>query len=621
MKAKSQKLKSQNTEAVSFQLSAFSREAMRPRVSSISAFGFWRFGFSMIELMIAIMILGIGLVMLATVFPVGLDMTRQTVEKSVSLAAAEAAIQILQLKVPTAHDELTNVVRLPYPPIPTPWPGPTNTELVFFPRSTILANDPVLLLLKTGASPLDPNLYSIETDANIQANDLDASTSFTVPSVYPATDIFVAADKVTTLPNLKGAFTNGSARDGFLQRSEAFTEVSAWDSDPPSPDPTRPSGTIDVSSFVTDVSYILRGENIVANVLHGSQSEWDVRTADKNPARPFLQTEFPPFIERFRRQRFDSAGASLGSIPDGNPGGRAGGRIHLLEQLYPPINLDLNQTQNIDRWGISATDLARAQTLSSNYALAARWTLERGLAMEVSQRRISWTAIHYRKSQPRHYGVTIVVTSRGDLTSNYAYQRDQRGKVDYRPYDLQAAAFLVTDDDPTKSLYTPLAAPDADRTSTTLPDLQDGLFPRPWLVAFGLPPGKPLPTSWKMLTDGTNFFESRGNHLLCTTDVARLIPAGSAFVIARGPLVGRVISVVASSFDQNQLGVAPESQTPADIQVDNLPEQIMNDPIADGQQIYAWVFPPAVLRTGASTFDLAARSPVISAFEREVTLP
>src|SRR5439155_6013669 len=109
-------------EALRFQLSAFSQ---RPEVRGQRS-GFSRAdcigsvhsslithhsslvvrAFSMIELLIAIMILGLGLVMLATVFPVGFDMTRDTVEKHIAMAVGEHAVATVELKVPTWHDEL-----------------------------------------------------------------------------------------------------------------------------------------------------------------------------------------------------------------------------------------------------------------------------------------------------------------------------------------------------------------------------------------------------------------------------------------------------------------------------------------------------------------------------------
>ncbi|MGQ9651765.1 MAG: type IV pilus modification PilV family protein [Phycisphaerae bacterium] len=62
-------------------------------------------GFSLLELMIAIVILGIGMVMVATIFPIGIDMAAQTVQMNIAQSVADAALATLKLKVPS----LTNL--------------------------------------------------------------------------------------------------------------------------------------------------------------------------------------------------------------------------------------------------------------------------------------------------------------------------------------------------------------------------------------------------------------------------------------------------------------------------------------------------------------------------------
>lgn len=59
-----------------------------------------RRAFSLLEIMIAIVIFGIGMVMVATVFPVGLDMTRTSMQMDLSQAVADSALGVLELKVP-----------------------------------------------------------------------------------------------------------------------------------------------------------------------------------------------------------------------------------------------------------------------------------------------------------------------------------------------------------------------------------------------------------------------------------------------------------------------------------------------------------------------------------------
>ncbi len=56
------------------------------------------------ELLVAIMILGLGMVMVATVFPVGMDISRDTIQMSISLTAADAAAATLALRLPSERE-------------------------------------------------------------------------------------------------------------------------------------------------------------------------------------------------------------------------------------------------------------------------------------------------------------------------------------------------------------------------------------------------------------------------------------------------------------------------------------------------------------------------------------
>ena len=53
-------------------------------------------GFSLLEVLFSIFILGIGLIMVASVFPVGAEWTRQTAETSVAQAVAQQAISVIK---------------------------------------------------------------------------------------------------------------------------------------------------------------------------------------------------------------------------------------------------------------------------------------------------------------------------------------------------------------------------------------------------------------------------------------------------------------------------------------------------------------------------------------------
>lgn len=60
--------------------------------------------FSLIELLIAVMILGIGITLVATVFPVAIAHTQQTVQQSIAPSVADTAVAILKAKLDTWRD-------------------------------------------------------------------------------------------------------------------------------------------------------------------------------------------------------------------------------------------------------------------------------------------------------------------------------------------------------------------------------------------------------------------------------------------------------------------------------------------------------------------------------------
>ncbi len=71
--------------------------------------------FSLMELLVAIMILGLGMVMVATVFPVGMDISRDTIQMSISLTAADAAAATLALRLPAEQDLNNDAAIAPNP--------------------------------------------------------------------------------------------------------------------------------------------------------------------------------------------------------------------------------------------------------------------------------------------------------------------------------------------------------------------------------------------------------------------------------------------------------------------------------------------------------------------------
>ena len=66
-----------------------------------------RSGFTLIEVMIAMFILGIGMIMVITIFPVGADWTRQATDNSISQVVAQNALAVIQSHYPS-NQQLPN---------------------------------------------------------------------------------------------------------------------------------------------------------------------------------------------------------------------------------------------------------------------------------------------------------------------------------------------------------------------------------------------------------------------------------------------------------------------------------------------------------------------------------
>src|SRR4051812_41156300 len=79
-------------------LNGGNQESQIENRKSALATGHWplatRRGFSLVEVLLAIFILGIGMIMVASVFPVGANWTRQTAEGSVSQTIAQSAMSV-----------------------------------------------------------------------------------------------------------------------------------------------------------------------------------------------------------------------------------------------------------------------------------------------------------------------------------------------------------------------------------------------------------------------------------------------------------------------------------------------------------------------------------------------
>ncbi len=161
-------------------------------------------GFSLLEIMIAIMIMGLGMVMVATIFPVSLGMARDTVRSDMALIVADAAIATLRAKVPVEKLDLA---------------PPTTSQPAAY---AILA----------------PNMGYIMRNQPDQI--IDANSNFSVMSA------FTGMDELSTWGSWSRTFTFSSAIDE--QPFRIFTEKSGWAMHDPSAN--------------TSVAYVVPAQNI-----------------------------------------------------------------------------------------------------------------------------------------------------------------------------------------------------------------------------------------------------------------------------------------------------------------------------------------------------------------------
>ncbi len=469
-------------------------------------------GFSLLELMIAIVIFGIGMVMVATVFPVGLDLTRETVQLDLSQAATDAAMATLVLRVPSM------------------------TEL-----ETTVDKAALVAVADVAQTDLDANMDTAQASA------------VATPPAPMGRGEWAAVGWQTVDPVL---FANRYLR--------AFTEETGWAAE-------------------------LMGNNNDTAVVPGQNLPSGYGQLDS-----YKSGDLDAFLH-------DGA---LTMIPPSFGVRSAMPRIHLADQVYPPVSpymylADADNTQ--PGTGFAGTD-------------------ERPLAEvveDLASRRYSWTALHCMTSpdtQNRRIRAAIVVTYRGDLTARYAAQADEDPDAAGNEPNVYVPHFNLTDDDDRKNLFLPQPVPNNEVTNGN-PWNKDALFPRPWLVML-------------------RRIDRAGGEVLCSNEVACLLPTGSFFVIASragefSPLES--FKVLKSSFCPDDKSTGRErdgslhkwDDWAGDIlqtKTDN--SQWATLQIARGQgqpaeNVLAWVFPPAIERTGTA-YRFQPRSPVISVAQREV---
>jgi len=240
-----------------------------------------RSGFSLVELMIAIMILGIGMVMVATVFPVGLDITRETLQMDISQAAADAAIANLRLRVPY-------------------WKELDQVE-DYSPPGGLIGNSTHRVLV--------PDVSGTDLDAVIDADDAEVLTALQLPvppGLPPKLNVPIRYN------NWEPGWADGyfglslapsQSMDLFFSRARVFTERTGW--------AAEMTGDL-IGSW--ENSFVVPGQNLPLDYL-SIYTDWDTflnRMPTMIPPVFFA----PPLTAALRAD-----------LP----------RVHLIDQVYPPV--------------------------------------------------------------------------------------------------------------------------------------------------------------------------------------------------------------------------------------------------------------------------------------------
>lgn len=493
-------------------------------------------GFSLLELMIAIMILGIGIVMVATIFPVGLDMTRETIQMDISQAVTDAAVATLTIKVP-GYKQLDKRADL---------------NFVNGAAARVLVPD----ILKTGeiTGKITPEAFEVLDWLKGPAPRPYASF-FVKPTPPPfewaSADWHPDADDNGVQDPAKLAPAAQSLAS-FLKQTRVFTEQTGWPGE---------------TALYSEVS-VVPAQNLRADYLKVA--------GDASP--PTIDAVVETMIQPTFR------GDANYPLPVVNLP-----CIHLLDQVYPPFPM-------------GDEPALYASTDAKDYSASAWRPVELGNAdklvsavQRLASRRYAWVAFNHRVSaDPKQVGlmVSIAITYRGDLNGRYARQKaiDNNG---YYNVDFD----LTTANTSFKEHEDACAQPRPDPDEET-----DVAFPRPWLV----------------MLPAVNLFSGE---VYCTTQVARLLPAGSYFIVARseGPLqAGTFQKVLASEVKVPK----PEDKSWRSYNGDEWSRLTVARGTGSAQNVLAWVIPPAVERVrNTNTVSFQARSPVIGVALRKVVAP
>jgi hypothetical protein len=470
--------------------------------------------------MIAIMILGIGVVMVATVFPVGIEMTRQPIQAYLRLNIADTAAGTLKAKVP-AYREM-NAATL----------GASYSEVIS--RST-----PRVLV---------PDVKETDIDASMEAIDWEVVGGLFLPGAANTPASYAAPWPLPASTAWPGLTPTNLTE--FLKRAKVFTERTGW------------SAEVDLHPMVNPLGH--SGYNTASPV-----------PAQNLPATANVQdmNSIPVMVDPSLAGRYQT------DLP----------RVSLVDQVYPPVTVTYANGNPRD-WADTANGP--------------------GIRTELRSRQYSWFAFHHRMSSEsplnankppanRDILATIAILHRADIGARFARQKTLDSGSDYK------VNFNLGDPNNLELMY----QPQADEDPQT-----DAVFPRPWLaMIYQLNPLQ--------------------GEAYVTPELARMLPAGSFFIIARhrgnadGHYPGTFMEVTRNEWSPAtaSLGATLNASSPATLASFSAWTriEITRSSLPSANAVPVWVFPPAITalaspRDKADRYEFSTRSPIVGVELRRI---
>ena len=178
---------------------------MRRHMSRTRSKTILRRGFSLVEVLLAIFILGIGMIMVASVFPVGANWTRQATEESNAQTIVKNAQSVLQVHYGVTGDMRSAMAPDFFDPTALPAFKPNNANTI--------------LTAANGVSPF--TLQAFPGFANISPT--ERAYQFGSAAPFPARNVAACTYFWTALVRLNPAHRGGSAGTNFVQPSSTYT--------------------------------------------------------------------------------------------------------------------------------------------------------------------------------------------------------------------------------------------------------------------------------------------------------------------------------------------------------------------------------------------------------------